>query len=131
MEKSEYEVLSAWFDFLTSSMHDVDLGVDLIIYLRTNPEKAMERIQSRSRGEEHLIPMSHVEELHQLYEDWLVDAKFPWPAPVVVINADQDLDEMVEEYIKQETLIFNKVKNEEDEDTDYPEEWIVRFIDTD
>jgi hypothetical protein len=34
----EFEALSHWFEFLTTSP-DLDLKVDLIIYLRTRPEK--------------------------------------------------------------------------------------------
>ena len=138
MEASEYEVIKAWFEFLTSRMHDVDLGADLVIYLRTSPEKAMERIQQRSRGEEDLIPMSHVRDLHQLYEEWLVEAKHPRPGPVVVLDANENLEETVAEFLAQETLIFNKNEEEvdtdhqeEEVDTDHQEERIVRYIDTD
>ncbi len=35
---AEFEALSHWFEFLTTSP-DLDLKVDLIIYLRTKPEK--------------------------------------------------------------------------------------------
>ena len=106
IQRSEYTVLVEWFEFLTTRVNEVDLGVDLIVYLRTSPEKAMERIQSRSRGEESLIPMIQVKNLHDLYEKWLIEEKFPRPAPVVTINADKNIEQMVEEYIKQEPTIF-------------------------
>ena len=128
MQASEYEVISSWFKFLSSRMHNVDLGADLLIYLRTSPEKAMERVRKRSRGEEDLISMSHIRDMHQLHEDWLVDAKYPRPGPVVVINADEDLEETVGEFIAQETLIFNK--NDEEEDTDDLEERFARYFNT-
>ena len=128
MQASEYEVISSWFKFLNSRMHNVDLGADLLIYLRTSPEKAMERVQKRSRGEENLISMSHIRDMHQLHEEWLVDAKYPRPGPVVVINADEDLEETVGEFIAQETLIFNK--NDEEEDTGDLEERFARYFNT-
>ena len=106
IQRSEYTVLVEWFEFLTTRVNEVDLGVDLIVYLRTSPEKAMERIQSRSRGEESLIPMIQVKNLHDLYEKWLIEEKFPRPAPVITINADKNIEQMVEEYIKQEPTIF-------------------------
>ena len=116
IQKSEYTVLVEWFEFLTTRVNEVDLGVDLIVYLRTSPEKAMERIQSRSRGEESLIPMIQVKNLHDLYEKWLIEEKFPRPAPVVTINADKNIEQMVEEYIKQEPTIFGgNEKNRKDE----------------
>ena len=128
MQASEYEVISSWFEFLNSRMHNVDLGVDLLIYLRTSPEKAMERMQKRSRGEENLISMSHIRDMHQLHEEWLIDSKYPRPGPVVVINADEDLEETVGEFIAQETLILNK--NDEEEDTDDLEERFARYFNT-
>ena len=116
IQKSEYTVLVEWFEFLTTRVNEVDLGVDLIVYLRTSPEKAMERIQSRSRGEESLIPIIQVKKLHDLYEKWLIKEKFPRPAPVVTINADKNIEQMVEEYIKQEPTIFGgNEKNREEE----------------
>ena len=108
MEQSEYEVLTEWFEFLVKQT-DIDLGVDLIIYLQTTPEVAMERVQARNRGEEHLIPMEHVKSLHQLYEDWLINEKFPRPATVVTIDANRNLDEVIKEYLQQENSVFNKI----------------------
>ena len=128
MQASEYEVISSWFEFLDSRMHSVDLGVDLLIYLRTSPEKAMERMQKRSRGEETLISLSHIRDMHQLHEEWLIDAKYPRPGPVVVINADEDLEEIVGEFIAQENLILNK--SEEDVDTDDLEERFAKYFNT-
>merc|ERR1719186_343341 len=49
MPLSEYEVLSSWFEFLLSCPQ-VELGVDLIVYMRTDPEVALSRVKSRSRG---------------------------------------------------------------------------------
>ena len=114
MEESEHEVLKAWFAYLVTEMETVDLGIDLIIYLRTDPETAMRRIQSRSRGEESLIPVEHINQLHQLYEEWLIKEKFPRHAPVVVIDANQELGDMVEEYLRKGSHIFNKRENDED-----------------
>ena len=35
----EYEVLDEWFKFATDKENSLDLKVDLIIYLKTTPEK--------------------------------------------------------------------------------------------
>jgi hypothetical protein len=51
---SEYGVLCEWFKFLTTSPK-IDLGVDLIVYLRTSPEIAWERVKARARSEEKVI----------------------------------------------------------------------------
>jgi len=107
MPLSEYEVLSSWFDFLLTSPQ-VDLGVDLIVYMRTSPEVALTRLMERGRGEEHLIAKQYIDDLHQLHEDWLVHGKHALPAPVIVVDADKDLEEMKEVFIKQENILMGR-----------------------
>ena len=121
----EYEVLDEWFKFVTGPDSALSLNVDLIIYLRTTPEKALERINVRARSEENTIPLEYIQELHSLHEDWLVSGKYPLPAPVLVIDADkgshslissagnsflfsQDLAEMQDIYKKHEGDVFGK-----------------------
>jgi len=111
---SELEVLSHWFDYLTKSP-EIDLKIDLIIYLRTTPDKALERIHERNRGEETGIPLEYLQDLHQLHEDWLFHHKFPVPAPVVTVNANQDKDSMIKEYQKHHNLIMGSFPKKSDE----------------
>ena len=85
----EYEVLDQWFQFLTNPDSDVKLDVDLIIYLKTSPVKALERINVRARSEENKIPLEYLEQLHNLHEEWLLSGKYFLPAPVLVIDADK------------------------------------------
>ncbi len=59
---SEYGVLCEWFKFLTTSPK-IDLGVDLIVYLRTSPEIAWERVKARARSEEKVIFRKQIENL--------------------------------------------------------------------
>ena len=54
----------------------------------------MKRIKDRSRGEEHLISEAYVRDLHHLHEKWLVEKKEYVPAPVLVVNADNDIGDM-------------------------------------
>ncbi len=44
-------MLSEWFNYLVTS-GNVDFGVDLIVYLRTDPEVAFHRVLARCRSEE-------------------------------------------------------------------------------
>ena len=59
MTDAEYAVLSEWFNFLITCPQ-LNIKIDQIVYLRTDPEVAYERIKKRSRPEEHLIPFSYL-----------------------------------------------------------------------
>lgn len=110
MAASEYEVLTAWFDHLVASP-EVDLGIDLIVYMRTDPEVALERLKSRGRGEEHLISLDYIKKLHRLHESWLVEGALPLPATqVIVVDANQGQEEMELEFRRQEANILGQDK---------------------
>ena len=101
----EYAVLTEWFDWLISRQ---SCDVDLIVYLRTDPEVVFERIKKRSRNEEKTIPLDYLRCLHRLHERWLnprgdvgendaVDesaASYPVPAPVLIIDGNCSADQM-------------------------------------
>ena len=64
--------------------------------MQTDPEVALRRLRERSRGEEHLIDEEYIRDLHSLHEDWLMQKKFPVPAPVLVVDANKDIRDMTE-----------------------------------
>ncbi|GFS08871.1 thymidine kinase 2, mitochondrial [Elysia marginata] len=84
-----------WFDFLTGSGK---ANLDLIVYLRADPATCYERLRKRSRKEEAGVPISLIESLHKLHDEWLLEKKYPVPAPVLVLDANHDLDTMKEVY---------------------------------
>ncbi|KAM9726461.1 thymidine kinase 2, mitochondrial isoform 2-T2 [Menidia menidia] len=96
MPEVDYAVLSEWFDWITTN---IPIPVDLIVYLQTSPQTCHQRLKQRCREEEKVIPLEYLESIHQLYEDWLLGGSSPpVPAPVLVIPADQDLQEMLQKY---------------------------------
>ncbi|XP_012586243.1 PREDICTED: thymidine kinase 2, mitochondrial [Condylura cristata] len=100
MPEVDYVVLTEWFDWITRNM---DVSVDLIVYLRTTPETCYQRLQTRCREEEKVIPLvrasfSLVKGLnHHLAPEWLVKGS---PMTHVfnfqVIEADHDMQKMLE-----------------------------------
>ena len=53
IEASEFEVLSQWFEYVVNSS-DIDLEVDLVVYLRTEPEKV----------QNHLVSLTEKKHIH-------------------------------------------------------------------
>ncbi|XP_020906485.1 thymidine kinase 2, mitochondrial [Exaiptasia diaphana] len=96
LTKVEYSVFQEWFEFLT--IHQKP-QLDLIIYLRTTPDECMKRIQKRNRSEETTVSMDLLNSLHERYEDWLLrKTKFYLPAPVVVVDGNQSLEDLFKFY---------------------------------
>lgn len=53
------------------------------VYLKADPQRVYERIKKRARSEEQCVPLSYIEELHKLHEDWLIHRVHgECPAPV-------------------------------------------------
>ncbi|XP_030060350.1 thymidine kinase 2, mitochondrial isoform X2 [Microcaecilia unicolor] len=109
MPEVDYAVLTEWFNWI---VENIDISVDLIVYLRTSPETCYKRLKKRCREEEKLIPMEYLEAIHHLHEEWLIQQNsFPVPAPVLVIKADNDLPKIIQQYEENRTRIltpFNK-----------------------
>ncbi|XP_048576588.1 deoxynucleoside kinase isoform X2 [Nematostella vectensis] len=103
MASVEHGVHNDWFTWITEKEQP---QLDLIIYLRTTPEKCMERIKQRCRSEETSVSMDLLKELHDRHEAWLIEKKFPVPAPVVIlmrctsqiVDGNRSLDEMYRFY---------------------------------
>ncbi|OBS72622.1 hypothetical protein A6R68_12795 [Neotoma lepida] len=94
MPEVDYVILSEWFDWI---IRNIDVSIDLIVYLRTTPEICYQRLKMRCREEEKVIPMEYLSAIHRLYEEWLVTGSlFPAAAPVLVIEADHELEKMLE-----------------------------------
>jgi len=104
MPQCEYDVLDEWFKWV---IQNLDIKVDLIIYLRTSPEVVFERVVKRKRDEEKIVSLDYIKKLHALHENWLYHkSTFSLPAPVITINGNLNLEEMETEYNKYSSIYF-------------------------
>ncbi|XP_067002408.1 deoxynucleoside kinase-like [Anabrus simplex] len=105
MPSADFTVLDEWFKWITSHM---DVGGDLIVYLRTKPEVVYERMKSRAREEESCVPLEYLQKLHELHEEWLYHrTHFTCSAPVLILDANKSQNEMKDEYCKIESRILH------------------------
>lgn len=110
MSRPAAAVLDGWFQWVVSQNL---VPVDLIIYLRTSPEVAYQRILQRKRPEEKAVSLPHLRALHDIYEDWLLHKTlFTRPAPILILNADLEISVIESEYEKWEPYIFNKATSD-------------------
>jgi len=113
MTEGEMTVLESWYD-LINERQEFDVGVDLIVYLRTSPETAMARVKSRGRQEEEDIPLDYFQNMHRLHEDWLVHRNTSCSSKrilpqVITIDANPDLSELAKTYSELAEMIWKLV----------------------
>jgi len=110
MSDAEHAVISEWFDYLVSCPQ-LDIDVDLVVYLRTSPEVAYERILERHRNEEVKVPFEYIRQLHELHEEWLFTrTKFQTPSKIIVIDANGNLESLQAVYDEKKKTILEMAK---------------------
>lgn len=65
LHPAEFSVIAEWYSWLAAN---VELPLDLILYLRTDPAVVFERMQARGRSEEATVPLAYLSDLHDAYE---------------------------------------------------------------
>lgn len=65
----EIQIYKDWF----SHLHSMLPSIDAHIYIRADPEVCLQRISSRSREGESVIPLSYLKELDLYHNQWLLD----------------------------------------------------------
>jgi len=95
LTSAERSVLNEGFDY-QSKIQTENEKIHAIVYLRTTPDVAYERVQKRGRNEERHITYSYLLALHRLHEDWLIhgfEKSYP-KIPLHVIDANTDLADL-------------------------------------
>ncbi|XP_059610560.1 deoxynucleoside kinase [Phlebotomus argentipes] len=101
-----YNILEEWYNSIESM---VNVQADLIVYLRTDPEVAYERVRARARSEESCVPLEYLREIHERYENWLIHGQHHRPAPVMVLDGNLDLSLIGDEYVRSESSILKPI----------------------
>lgn len=106
LQDAEYSVLCKYYELVESQL---DIGIDLIVYLRTSPEVVHARMLKRGRTEEANIPLEYLKQVHKYYDRWLLHRQpRPPPAPVLVIDADQALEDVKRQFDLKKQIIMGQ-----------------------
>jgi deoxyguanosine kinase len=66
IEYIDYQIYTKWFDYFSQ-----DISINKIIYMKTNPNKCMERIHKRARTGEELIKIDYLNLCDKYHEDMI------------------------------------------------------------
>ncbi|XP_076284482.1 deoxynucleoside kinase isoform X1 [Lasioglossum baleicum] len=101
---TEAAVLDDWYEW---SMNSANIETNLIVYLRTSPDIVYQRLKARARKEEKHVSLEYLEDIHNIHEEWLYHKTlFTLPAPVLILDGDKTLEEMVNEFQHCKNRIF-------------------------
>lgn len=81
-----------------------------LVYLRTTPEIVFERIKARGRPEETGMTLEYLTDLHRSHDEWLMGRNNNKinTSPVLVLNADECLESVIEQYKLYEQRILGQ-----------------------
>ncbi|KAI5639688.1 deoxynucleoside kinase domain-containing protein [Phthorimaea operculella] len=96
----EKTMLDHWFDFICEKAW---VQEDLIVYLRTTPEIALQRISSRKREGESSLTLSYLKQIHESHEAWLLEGRMNGEinnTEVEIIDGNQNETEVLKDFFK-------------------------------
>ena len=67
IDKIQYEIYLRWFDEFISEIPQIE-----VIYIRTFPHVAHERVKKRAREGESVIELEYLKRCHEYHENWLM-----------------------------------------------------------
>lgn len=107
----EVVVLEEWYDWCIKS---ANIETDLIVYLRTSPEIVHQRMRIRARKEENAVSLEYLKQIHEVHDEWLLyQTLFSLPAPVIILDGNKTIEEMVQEFNKCKDEIFGRKMEDE------------------
>lgn len=85
IEEVEYQIYNKWFDEFIQDLPPID-----IVYVKTSPSVALERVEKRAREGES-IPLAYLENCHNYHENWLKEESQTYRNKIV-IQGDTDIE---------------------------------------
>ena len=96
MNALEWKLYQEWFSWLVDTYTSPING---FIYLKTDPEVCLRRIEKRHRSEESSVSLDYLKMIHQKHEAWLIerqeiDIRLK-DVPVLVLECNKDFENNV------------------------------------
>lgn len=112
MTEMEWEIYQTWFSFLISNKAPLPRG---FIYLKTDPEIALERIKKRNRNGESKISIEYLKQIDDRHNEFLVQkidlANKLDELPILTLDCNSDFEKETNFLSKNLDEIYNFIKN--------------------
>ena len=95
IEQIEYTIYLKWFDDFIADLPPVQF-----IYLQSDPGVAFQRVKKRARQGESNISLAYLENCHQYHEQWLIGSNSYQKNPLLRLNSNLELADMLDEWLK-------------------------------
>jgi len=89
LTKLEWSIYQDFFTFLTKDTCNTPQG---FIYLKVKPEVALERTKRRNRSAETTIPLSYLQQIDQLHNEFLIEKKDIDNIPVLILDCNAEFE---------------------------------------
>jgi deoxyadenosine/deoxycytidine kinase len=97
LSEMEWKTYKYWFDTFSEQT-----SLDTIIYIRTDPEECVKRINERSRAEEQdKIPLEYLQACHEKHEQWITKSD----VNTVLIDGNMDKETVQQEIMRAVSLL--------------------------
>jgi len=97
----EYQIYLKWFDEFKTLFEEEN-----IVYVRTDPVVACERVNKRAREGEN-IPLEYLENCHKYHEDWIINDNIT--NKYLLIDGNNDIEENPEIMDKWMNMIYDYI----------------------
>ena len=107
MTELEYKIYNYWYNNLVTNF-----VVNNIIYLRTTPKDAYNRIIKRSRNEESDMPLNYIQNVHKYHDEWLVNSNNN--CNICYLDGNEDFidnEKNKKKIVKSITVFINSLEN--------------------
>lgn len=96
----DYKIYNKWFDYFIE-----DIKFNGIIYIKSNPKIAYDRVLKRNRKGEN-IPIEYLEKCSKYHDDWIIDNNV---LPQLILNGNKDNGEnlLYNDWINKVTKFLN------------------------
>lgn len=106
LSETEHNLLNDWYEFILSNF---PIKCDLIVYLKTTPDVALERVRKRGCSEEKDIDLEYLKDLNNLMDELLFNKTNFNHIPIVSLNGDASQECVLKEFLQ--TKEYKQIHN--------------------